>query len=86
MKNYSRCVICDYLEGHGSELHDIPNRWNKRVKWRTKHNEYQCDDCYNSIKEVNYKNHDYSSNEFLFDDAEQEDCTVPPALSPLHIK
>ena len=50
----SRCVICDYLQGYGSELHDEPNRWNKRVKWRHQYNEYQCDDCFREIVDIKY--------------------------------
>lgn len=83
MKNYSRCAICDYLEGHGSELLDIPNRWNKRVRWRTKHNEYQCDDCFNEIRGVNYE---YSKNDFNDNESEQDDSPVPSTMSPLPIE
>ena len=79
----SRCVICDYLEGHGSELHDIPNRWNKRVKWRPTHKEFQCDDCFNAVREVKQE---FYSKDTAFDTAEQTDNSLPPTVSSLPIK
>jgi len=78
----SRCTICDYLQGYGSELHDIPNRWNKRVKWRLKFNEYQCDDCYNEIKGLEWEEREF--NETI--NPKQEDHSLPPTLSPLPIE
>ena len=82
----SRCSICDYLEGHGSELHDLPNKWNKRVRWRPRHNEFQCDDCFKEIKDLTHTNQDYSQNDYLFDGPEQEDNRLQTRLSPLPIE
>lgn len=55
----SRCSICDYLDGYGSELTDKgPGR--AKVHWHTKAKQFVCTDCSSSIQEV--------KNEFTLDD------------------
>ena len=49
----NRCAICDYLEGFGSELYSIFND-GRKVHWREEYSEYQCDDCFHSIRYVYY--------------------------------
>jgi rubredoxin len=50
-----RCVLCDYVDGHGSELHDIAPRKRIRVLWNSQHNEYQCTACMDVIKDVTHQ-------------------------------
>lgn len=50
----NRCAICDYLEGYGSELYNIPND-RRKVEFRKEHNEFQCDECFHSIRYVYYR-------------------------------
>lgn len=49
----SRCNICDYLEGYGSDLYSIPND-HRKVRFRHKFNEYQCDECYDEYTNLTY--------------------------------
>lgn len=49
----SRCTICDYLEGFGSDLYSIPND-HRKVRFRSKFNEYQCDICYDEYTNLTY--------------------------------
>ena len=49
----SRCIICDYLEGFGSDLYSIPND-HRKVRFRSKFNEFQCDTCYDEYTNLTY--------------------------------
>lgn len=82
----SRCVICDYLQGHGSELLDIPNKWNKRVKWRERYKEFQCDDCFKEVRELNYREDPNFRNTKYLDDEDLPSPVVSPAVPTLPIE
>jgi len=49
----SRCVICDIETGAMNLTAPyIKRNRTPGVRWRERYNEYQCDDCYDSIKDV----------------------------------
>ena len=47
----ARCVICDYVDGYGSELTDR-GPLNNRVIFNTKRQEFVCTDCSSMISET----------------------------------
>lgn len=39
-----RCILCDYVEGHGNSYITTPQGWNK-IRWDEKSAGYICYDC-----------------------------------------
>lgn len=45
----SRCAICDRTEGFTKSF--AVTKSYSPVRWRAKFSEYQCDECYNSVRD-----------------------------------
>lgn len=78
-----RCAICDYLEGHGADWLGV-GRDNRKVTWRATHQEFQCDNCYTTIRDTKIQQEMNDAIKAI-DTPDEYDplCEVPPSLSKL---
>lgn len=83
-----RCAICDYAEGIGSDMLGVSPD-NRKVVWKETHQEFQCDECAESIKDTIFEQEIADlekeiTEETIDNEISNEDfevCGVPTTLS-----
>jgi hypothetical protein len=79
-----RCAVCDYLEGHGSHWLNQPKNSRRYISWNPTHKEYQCSECYTSIRTTKETQEVEDAIKALeTPDEYDEVCEVPSALSKM---
>lgn len=80
-----RCAICDYLEGHGADWLGV-GKDKRMVVWRAAHQEYQCSECYDSIRTTKQQQEMDDVIKILDrPDEYDEVCEVPFTLSKVSL-
>lgn len=75
----SRCSVCDCTEGFTKSFAVTKS---SPVRWRNKFSEYQCDECFNSIKDsqLHWDQPEYEEGEVPNIEEEDDDDQDTPTV------